>query len=133
MSDQQTPVEDAEIAEILAALDDDEFVSVARSHDIRWLCKALSDSKRELKDATDIAWSREGLAAKLGLEKMELSRQLADSKREIGERDALLALILDRLQEAGGTLDEKLRHQIVNDLQADIRQGAENALAYRLK
>lgn len=43
---------------------------------------------------------------------------------------ALTALVLRQLEEAGGTLDEKLRHQIVMDIQADIRQGGQNALDY---
>lgn len=48
--------------------------------------------------------------------------------RALVERQgALLALLIDRLQEAGGTLDEKLRRQIITDLQQDIRQGGEVA------
>ncbi len=46
------------------------------------------------------------------------------------QQSALIALVADKLQEAGGTLDHKLTHQIIMDLQQDIRQGSANAYQY---
>ena len=57
-------------------------------------------------------------------------RRLEMKNEELAAARSLLELIRTKLEEAGGTLDEKLQRQIIHDLQADIRQGTDNALTY---
>lgn len=95
-------------------------------------CDALRSAARRVIDVTGLRLDNPSgdLADDLSNVMQAFLTGVANSKTET---EALIALVLDRLQEAGGTLDHRLRHQIVMDLQQDIRQGGDIAANWWLQ